>query len=276
VSVLQSQFLGALQGIAEFLPISSSGHLVLARQLLGLGDIPILYDILLHVSTLLVVIIVFRRRIAAILGALCRRAGGCRKRADGREEGSGEEDAENLRLLVYIILGSIPTAVVGYLLSRIEARVVADPRVVAALFLVTAAILLSTLLARGHRGYRELGVIAVLAVGLAQGIGVLPGISRAGITISAALLLGLERQKAGEFSFLLSIPAILGALLLQLREAESLLHQVSLPSLSAGIVASFVVGLAALTLFLRLVRRGRMPWFAVYLVPLGVIGLILL
>jgi len=271
VSVFQSVLLGALQGIAEFLPISSSGHLVLARQLWGLGDIPVLYDILLHVSTLLVVVLVFRRRIAAILGALCRRAGGCR-----REAPCWEEDAENLRLLLYIILGSVPTAVVGFLLSRIEARVVADPRVVAGLFLVTAAILLSTLLGRGQKGYRELGVLAVLAIGLAQGIGVLPGISRAGITISAALLLGLERQKAGEFSFLLSIPAILGALVLQLREGESLLHQVSLPSLSAGIVASFVVGLVALTLLLRLVRRGRLPWFAAYLVPLAVAGLILL
>jgi undecaprenyl-diphosphatase len=271
VSVIQSVLLGALQGVAEFLPISSSGHLVLARQLWGLANIPILYDVLLHVSTLLVVVLVFRRKIAAILGALCRRAGGCRK-GQARQE----EDAENVRLFLYIILGSIPTAVVGFLLSRIEARVAGDPRVVAGLFLVTAAILLFTLLGRGQKGYRELSVLAVLAIGLAQGIGVLPGISRAGITISAALLLGLERQKAGEFSFLLAIPAILGALILQLRDAGSLLHQVSLPSLSAGVVASFVVGLVALTLLLRLVRRGRLPWFAAYLVPLGVAGLILL
>ena len=271
MNVLQSVLLGALQGVAEFLPISSSGHLVLARHLWGLGDIPILYDVLLHVSTLVVVVVVFRRKIAALFGALGRWIGGRRNPGERREE-----DSENLRLLLFIILGSVPTAAVGLLFSRIEAGIVAQPRIVAALFLVTAVILVSTRFVRGKKGYRELGGLAVLAVGLAQGIGVLPGISRAGITISAALLLGLEREKAGEFSFLLAIPAILGALLLQLREAEDLLAQVGALTVAAGVTASFLVGLAALLLLLRLVRRGRLPWFAAYLVPLGIVGLILL
>jgi len=271
MNTLQSTLLGALQGVAEFLPVSSSGHLVLARHLWGLGDVPILYDVLLHVSTLVVVVVVFRRRIAAILGALGRWIAGLSKPGLRREA-----DGENLRLLGYIVLGSIPTAVVGLLISRVEDRVVGEPRVVAGLFLVTAAILLATLLARGAKGYRELGVLAVLGIGLAQGIGVLPGISRSGITISAALILGLSREKAGEFSFLLAVPAILGALLLQLRQADALFAQVRPLPLSAGVAASFVVGLAALILLLRLVRRGRLPWFAAYLVPLGVVGLVLL
>ena len=271
MSTLQSILLGALQGVAEFLPISSSGHLVLARHLWGLGGVPVLYDVFLHVSTLVVVLVVFRHRIAAILGALGRWLVGRRKPGLRRET-----DGENLRLLGYILLGSVPTAAVGLLISRIEEGVVGEPRIVAALFLATAAILLSTLLARGRKGYREIGVLAVLVIGLAQGIGVLPGISRSGITISAALLLGLEREKAGEFSFLLAIPAIAGALLLQLREADALLAQVRPLALSAWVVASFAVGLAALVLLLRLVRAGRLPWFAAYLVPLGVVGLALL
>jgi undecaprenyl-diphosphatase len=227
--------------------------------------------VLLHVSTLVVVIVVFRRRIAAILGAFGRWVARLFGGGPGREE-----DGENLLLLGYILLASIPTALVGVLISRLEERVVAEPRIVAALFLVTAAILLATLLARGSKGYREIGVLAILGIGLAQGIGVFPGISRSGITISAALILGMSREKAGEFSFLLAIPAILGALLLQMRQAEALLAQVHPLPLSAGVVASFVVGLAALVLLLRLVRRGRLPWFAAYLVPAGVIGLILL
>ncbi|MBN1835318.1 MAG: undecaprenyl-diphosphate phosphatase [Spirochaetales bacterium] len=271
MSTLQSVLLGALQGVAEFLPISSSGHLVLVRHWWGLGDVPVLYDVLLHVSTLAVVVVVFRRRIAAILGALGRWL------ARGRKPGQRrEEDRENLRLLGYIVLGSIPTAVIGLLISRMEEGLLGEPRVVAALFLVTAAILLSTLAARGRKGYREIGILAVLVIGTAQGIGVFPGISRSGITISAALLLGLQREKAGEYSFLLAIPAIVGALLLQLRQADALLAQVRPLALSAGVIASFVVGLGALVLLLRLVRGGRLPWFAAYLVPLGVVGLVLL
>jgi undecaprenyl-diphosphatase len=271
VNVIQSVLLGALQGVTEFLPVSSSGHLALAKHLWGLGNVPILYDVLLHVSTLAVVVVVFRRNIGAMLGALGRWivAGG--KVGIGRDD-----DKEHLRLLLYILLGSLPTAAVGFGLSRVEGRMVGEPRVVAALFLVTAAILVSTRWVRGSKGYRQLGVLAVLGIGLAQGIGVLPGISRAGITISAALLAGLEREKAGEFSFLLSIPAILGALLLQLRDAEVLLAQIGTLSLAAGVIVSFLVGLAALLLLLRLVRRGRLPWFAAYLVPLGIIGLVLL
>jgi undecaprenyl-diphosphatase len=266
VSTLQSVILGALQGVAEFLPISSSGHLVLARSLLGLGGIPILYDVLLHVSTLVAVVVVFRRRIGGIFAALGRWVARTRR----------EEDGENLRLLLYVVVGSAATAVLGYFFSRVEERVAANVDVVAVLFLVTAALLVATTFSRPWRDYRQMGIGAALLIGLAQGVGVLPGISRSGITIAVALFLGLQREKAGEFSFLLAVPAILGALLLQLRQAGQLLAEVRLGSLTAGAAVSLGVGLAALVLLLRLVRRGRLPWFAAYLVPLGLVSLILL
>lgn len=271
MNTLQSIVLGALQGVTEFLPVSSSGHLVLARHFLGLGDVPILYDVLLHVSTLIVVLVVFRHRIAAILGALGRRLARPR-----RPEARRQEDPENLRLFGYIILASVPTALVGLLIGRFDERIAGDPRIAAALLLVTAGVLVATVFTRPERSYREIGILAVLAVGLAQGIAVLPGISRSGVTISAALILGLKREQAGELSFLVAIPAILGALILQLRQAEDLLARVTPAGLAAGVIVSFVVGLVALWLLLRLVRRGRLPWFAAYLVPVGITGLLLL
>jgi undecaprenyl-diphosphatase len=263
---IQSLLLGALQGVAEFLPISSSGHLVLLRQLMSLGEVPLLYDVLLHVCTLIVVVIVFRSRIGSIFSSIWSAV----------RSTAGPGDRENLRLTLYILIATGVTGVVGFVLSRFEDLFFNRPRLVSLLFLATALLLLSTLVRRGQRDYFQLGFLGAVIVGLAQGVGVLPGISRAGITISAALLLGLDRQRAGEFSFLIAIPAILGALLLQLREAGSLLEVVDPLVLLAGFAASFVIGLLSLILLLRVVRRGQLALFSIYLVPLGVISFILL
>jgi undecaprenyl-diphosphatase len=263
---IQSLLLGVLQGVAEFLPISSSGHLVLLRQLMDLGEVPLLYDVLLHVSTLIVVIIVFRKQIGSIFSSIWR----------ALRAASGPEDRENLRLTLYILIATAVTGVVGFVLSRFEDLFFNRPRLVSLLLLVTALILLSTLIRRGRRDYLQIGFLGAVIVGLAQGIGVLPGISRAGITISVALLLGLDRQRAGEFSFLIAVPAILGALLLQLRDASALLELVDPVALLAGFAASFVVGLVSLLVLLRIVRSGQLALFSIYLVPLAVISFILL
>lgn len=263
---IQSLLLGVLQGVAEFLPISSSGHLVLLRRLMNLGDVPLLYDVLLHVSTLIVVIIIFRSRIGSIISAIWR---ALRSRTD-------PGDRENLRLTLYILIATVVTGAVGFVLSRFDDLFFNQPRLVSVLFLVTALFLLSTLLRSGQRDYFQIGFFGALLVGLAQGIGVLPGISRAGITISVALLIGLDRQRAGEFSFLIAIPAILGALILQLREAGRLLEIAAAQTLLLGFTASFLVGLLSLVLLLRVVRKGRLAVFSIYLVPLAVASFILL
>jgi undecaprenyl-diphosphatase len=263
---LQSLLLGVLQGLAEFLPISSSGHLLMFRQLMELGEVPLLYDVLLHVSTLIVVVVVFRSRIGSIFASIWR---GVRAAAD-----SG--DRENLRLCLFILIATVVTGIVGFALSRFEELFFNRPRLVSVLFLVTACFLLSTLVRRGQRDYLEVGYLGAAIVGLAQGVGVLPGISRAGITISVALLLGLDRRRAGEFSFLIAIPAILGALALQLRDAGTLLKMIDPVILLAGFAASFIVGLVSLRLLLRVVKTGRLALFSIYLIPLGVITFFLL
>jgi undecaprenyl-diphosphatase len=270
MTALQSVALGALQGLAEFLPISSSGHLLLARQLMGLGEVPVLYDVLLHVSTLLVVLVVFRRRIGAILAALWR---GLFRRLTAVSETA---DRENLRLALWLVVATAVTAAVGLLMSRLEERVLVEPRLLSLFFLVTALILLATAFFRGERGFAEIGLAGALLIGLAQGIGVLPGISRSGITIAAALLWGLRREHAGEYAFLLAIPAVLGALLLKLGDAGSLLSMVEPLQVGIGFLVSFAVGFVSLLLLLRVVRRGRLPYFAIYLVPLSVATFFLL
>ena len=153
-------------------------------------------------------------------------------------------------------------------------------KVVSAGFIATAIILVvaerfgARAASRGPG--RSPGLREGLIVGIAQGIGVLPGISRSGITISASLAAGIDKTKAVEFSFILSIPAVLGAMLLELKDAEALFKNTSSAPLLLGFAVAFVSGLAAIKLLLGLIKRARLSWFALYLVPLGLIGLLLL
>ncbi|MDR3201162.1 MAG: undecaprenyl-diphosphate phosphatase [Spirochaetales bacterium] len=268
MTTFQAILFGCLQGLAEFLPISSSGHLVLLKSLFGLEDVPRLFDVLLHVATLFVVFAVFRRRIAELFAALGRFL--LRRRQ--------EEDAPRLRLILAIIIATFCTGVPGVFLKDLgfESR----PKIVSAFLLVTAIILLVTrFLEKRESAAPEPklpGIKEGLITGIAQGIGVLPGISRSGITISAALFAGVSRREAGEFSFLLSIPAILGALVLSLKDSGSLAAAVAPPALIAGLISAVITGYISLRFLLRLIQGGRLYLFALYLVPVGILGIIFL
>lgn len=261
MTTIQAIILGAIQGATEFLPVSSSGHLLIAKELFGAAEIPVLFDVLLHVATLVAVIAVLRHQVAAFLIAILRLI-----RRNVRPE-----DQPYLRLIPIIIGTTIVTAFVGLSLeSLFDLR---TPLVTSVLFLVTATILILVRRKSGDRGLDRIGWADVGVLGIAQGFGVLPGISRSGITISAALYNGMDRKTAGEYSFLLSIPAILGALVLTLRDAGELGSQVGIGPIVAGCVSAAVVGYLALVGLLRLVRAGRLYLFAVYLIPLGVWGI---
>lgn len=276
MTLLQALILGAFQGIAEFLPISSSGHLVLLRDWMGLSEIPALFDIILHVATLGSIVVVFRQRLASILSTLWHALGRLFRRSaatQGGEQSVGETEAENRALLWPAIIATLITAVLGFLVKRMDLN--AGPRFVGFCLLLTACFLVCSQRLGGKTGYRGLRWWHGALVGLAQGLGVLPGISRSGSTISAGLAAGMDRQTAGEFSFLLAIPAILGALILDLGDIPGLLGSISLLPLLAGSLAAFLVGIAALRLLMPLVRRGRLAWFALYLLPLGIISIIL-
>lgn len=263
MTVFQSIVLGVIQGLTEFLPVSSSGHLVLFKAFFSVTEVPILFDVILHVSTLVVVVIVFRKAVRQILRSLGR---WILRRSD-------DSDAESLRVAWVILLATVVTGAMGVFIG--ELGVNRYPNVVSILFIVTGLVLVATRFVHPTGSYRDIGVKTALITGFLQGLGVFPGISRSGITIAGSLFSGLRREQAGEYSFLLSIPAILGALVLTLRDAGELTQLVSTPAIIAGALASFIVGLFALLLLLRLVRKGRMYVFAIYLIPLGLAGLVL-
>ena len=263
MSIVEAVALGLLQGATEFLPISSSGHLLLAREWLGIAEPPLLFDVLLHVATLFVVCYQFRRRLAALAraGALL-------------VTGRAAADRGDLHLLAAIAAASAATAVVGFAVSRFLLPSARTLTAVSIAFIATAAILLATRLRRQLPAAREPGLWLAIAVGVAQGIAVLPGISRAGATVAVCLLGGTDRRRAGEFAFLVSVPAVLGALVLSFDDAGGLIRTAGMPALAAGFVAALAMGALCLRALLAVLHRGRLAWFAVYLLPLGVMGLL--
>lgn len=278
MSVLEGILLGVLQGIAEFLPISSSGHLAIAQELFNLEDVPLLFDVFLHLATLGAVVLFFRKRIWSLLQVMGRWI--CRR--------SLPEDKADLQTIVALLLGTLVTGILGILLSDVVEDI--DEKLICVGFFVTAGLLIFSDAVEERRRKKRLATdqdftvgkasgvkpLQGLGIGLAQGFGVLPGISRSGSTIAGALLCGVDREQAGEFSFLLSIPAILGAFVLQLEDLDEIGSAVGIAPVVAGCIAAFVAGIFALSILMKIVRKGKLEWFAVYLIPLGILGLIFL
>ncbi len=267
MNFLQSVLLGILQGIAEFLPISSSGHLELARHLMQIDEkivIPMIYDILLHVATLAAVIIVFRKRIKNIIVSIIRAI----------QKKNNEQDKENLRLFYLVIIATAATLVIGLGVKKFLDAYPLNYKAIASLSIVTGIILIASKFFKGSKGYLELNTKHGLITGIAQGIGVFPGISRSGITITASIASGINREKAGEFSFLISIPAILGALILDIKDLEII--NVDPMVIVSGMAAAFITGLASLILLLKIIKSGKFYYFSFYLIPMGLTFLIFL
>ena len=265
MSVIEALGLGLLQGATEFLPISSSGHLLVARDWLGIAEPPLLFDVLLHVATLLVICYQFRHRLAALIRAAALLVSGRAAAAD----------REDLRLLAAIVAATAATAAVGLAVSRFLLPSARTLTAVSAAFIATAAILLATRLrSTPVSGVREPRMWLAVAVGVAQGIAVLPGISRAGATVAVCLFGGMDRRRAGELAFLVSVPAVLGALALSLDDAGGLIRETGAPALAAGFTAALLMGALCLRALLAVLHRDRLAWFAAYLLPLGVLGLL--
>lgn len=235
------------------------------RDFLGIRGIPLFYDVVLHVATLLVIIYVFRSRIAQLLTSLWLLL------ALKIPQQHSREHRENIRVVVMIIIATAVTAAVGLAASSAVGNM--PVRAVYVMFLVTSAILIAGRWGRGSRLLKEVTPGISVIVGASQGLGTLPGISRSGITISASLLCGMDRKAAGELSFLISLPAVLGALILEVLTSPGLGETVSAQALAAGFAAAAVTGFLSLKLLLYLVREGRLYLFSCYLVPLGLYGL---
>ena len=253
--------LGVLQGLTEFLPVSSSGHLVLMQTFMGIGGTVIFFDVLLHVATLAAVLLVFRKEISSI----------CKESASVFS-GNNKPISElpHAWFMLMILLASVPAGVIGILFEDVFEKLFALPLPVGFFLLVTGALLFKTRDIK--EGIKTVGMIrpsAALLIGLAQAMAITPGISRSGATIAVALFLGLGRETAVKFSFLLSVPAIAGAMLLKSFSVQEI--PVAMANYTAGFFAAFVVGLASLVWLVKLVKKGKLVYFAYYCWTVGLL-----
>jgi undecaprenyl-diphosphatase len=265
--------LGIIQGLTEFLPVSSSGHLVLFQQLFGLNEAELFFDVCVHLGTLLAVMVVFRQEITNIISALTRLFSlkGSKKTVFQKIESDPD-----LKLALLIVIGSIPTAVMGFLFRGIADRLFASAFIAGLMLIVTGLLLWITRWAapRGEKpGEDRLTPQNALIIGVVQGLAIVPGISRSGSTISIGLLLGIRREAAARYSFLLSIPAIIGAGLLSLKEGLSHTGPSFRISL-LGAVTAAIVGYGALKCLLHVVKKGRLHLFAPYCWLVGILAIV--
>lgn len=249
--------LGALQGLTEFLPVSSSGHVAVGALLFGIPDMPLSMVVVVHVGTLLATLAVVGKDVFHLTADAVKQL---------TQNPRGYMETDEGKTVVGVIAATLPTAVIGLLIKdRVEAFS-HQPVAVGGFLLASAAIVWTT---RGRHGKATtLTLKQAFLVGLAQGVAVLPGISRSGTTIAAAMALGLSGPQAFRFSFLLSLPAILGAVILQLGDPGAL-AALGQGAVIAGTVSA-VVGVAALLLLRTMVAKGQLWVFALYLVPVGI------
>ncbi len=256
MNIWQSILLGIIQGLTEFLPVSSSGHLILAERLLGIPVENLRFEIVLHLGTLVAVLVAFRGQVGKVLKGLF--AGRVRWKR-GRLRFPNEET----RLTWLLVLATVPAAVVGLFFEEAIEENFLDPLWVGVFLLVTGGVLFGTrfvkLSAGGPNWWRS------LIVGIAQAAAVLPGVSRSGLTISAGIYSGVERERAAEFSFLLAIPVLLGAGLVKIKEiVEAELPAGEVVLYLVGAAAAALSGYLAIKLVLNVIKKGRFTYFAYY------------
>lgn len=272
MSLTWAAILGAVQGLTEFLPVSSSGHLVILQGLAGLKMPGVTFEIAVHLGTLLAVLIALWGDVRTLLGGLWRPS-------PGRRKGGGQGGER--QLLAALLVALVPTGVIGLAGKDFFESLFDSPRAAALALLLTGLILLATpALSRGRTGLFRVKGRQALAVGGAQGLAIVPGLSRSGLTIAAGLACGLEPDAAARFSFLLSIPAILGAAgvdALDVLKGGPLSAATALPPgpLLVGALTATLVGAVSVRWMLDLVRRGRLRPFAYYCWAVGLLTLVL-
>ncbi|UCD96559.1 MAG: undecaprenyl-diphosphate phosphatase [Candidatus Bathyarchaeota archaeon] len=245
LSALEAVILGVIQGLTEWLPISSSGHLAIINNSLG-WEAPTIFFVLLHSGTLSVILIFFRRRIVDILRAFKQR----------------DFESEAGRFGVLVVLGTVPTAVIGFLFQELFRSTFEDLLAVGFALLVTGILLFAV---KNRAPSRDLSPQSALLIGVAQGAAIIPGISRSGATITAGLLACIKKEAAFEFSFLLSIPTIIGALVVELWNLQQVpTIDVDLIAVFGGVIVAVFVGYLSLNVLLRFVLNSRLHWFAPY------------
>ena len=275
MDVFQAAILGVVQGLTEFLPVSSSGHLVLFQQYFGLKEPELLFDVSVHVGTLAAVLVIYREKVLLLILSCLQFLAGL---LSGNKEAYDDRD---FNFVLCIIAGSVPTAVIGLFIKKFEHIIFSSVVIVGCMLMVTGVFLLLTqFFGNGNHddlivdNPRPLSLKYALIIGTIQGFAVMPGISRSGSTISTALLLGIDRKTAAEFSFLLALPAIVGAEILSLKDVT---FDGATPAgiILLGTVISAIVGYIALKLLISLVNKGKLHVFAPYCILLGIAAVII-
>ena len=263
MTYLQAVILGLVQGLAEFLPISSSGHLALLENFFGIKeDSVLLYAVLLHFGTLVAVFVCFWKDIVELVKELFVTISDLVK---GR--GLRLDERPVRKLGVMIIISCIPTAIIGFLFGDVFEGFYSKPLIIACMFIVTAIMLLiAEKLGTGHRNIEKMNVRNALFIGIVQGIAIIPGISRSGSTLFSSLLVQLDRAFAVKYVFLISIPTILGSVILELPDGiKSGLGGANLGPVIVGVLVSFLCGLFAIKIMLKIVQNRKLQYFSYYL-----------
>ena len=255
MTIFQSIILGIVQGVGEFLPISSSGHLELCKYFFNIKDSPFIFDIFLHVATLASLCLVFRKKIFSLIISTLRFI--VRKNTIN--------DKESIYTVALILIATFVTAIVGFALKDLTKNL--NIKAIPIGFIITSIMLFVS--SKTHLKEKPNLIRLSLILGIAQGISVFPGISRSGATMSVLLMLGFLNEEVAETSFILSIPAILGALVLELHSSTPQSFEY-LPVI-VGMLTAFIVGFFALTLVINLLRSKKISYFAFYLFPLSIV-----
>lgn len=258
METIDAIILGIIQGLTEFLPVSSSGHLELGKAILGDSSIPeesLLFTVVLHFATALSTIVVFRKDVWEIIRGLFQFK-------------NNEETLFSLK----IILSMVPATMVGLLFEKqLEAFFDGDIRFVGFMLLITAALLYFADKAKDT--HKKVTFKNAFIVGVSQAIAILPGISRSGATISTSVLLGVDKTKAARFSFLMVVPLIIGKMGKDILSGELSLESENIFAMGAGFIAAFIAGLAACTWMIQIVKKSKLSYFAIYCLLVGFIAI---
>ncbi len=248
VTLIEALILAVVQGLTEWLPVSSSGHLVIIQKSLGF-NIPLIFDVILHFGTLIVVLIVFRKDIVDILKALAKR----------------DFETEEGELAIFIVVGSVPIAIIGFVFHDVVESLFSNILAVGVTLIITGSVLFFS---ERRIGKRKMDISDSLLVGLAQGAAIIPGISRSGITVTTGLLRKISKANAFRYSFLLSVPAVLGATVVE--SIDIVLENIDIAPLLLGATISMLIGYFSLKLLQRIVMREKLHLFAYYCWAIGI------
>jgi undecaprenyl-diphosphatase len=259
LEILDAIILGVIQGLTEFLPVSSSGHLELGKAIIGDNSVPeesLLFTVILHFATALSTIVVFRKDVWEILSGLFQ-----------------FKWNEESQFSVKIIISMLPAVFVGlFFEEQLEAFFGGNIRFVGFMLLITAVLLYFADKAKDTN--KKVSSATAFIVGISQAIAMLPGISRSGATISTSVLLGVDKSKAARFSFLMAVPLIFGKIAKDLLNGDLTFNGENNVAMGAGFIAAFVAGLAACTWMIKLVRKSKLSYFAIYCLIVGLIAIV--